>query len=509
MLLEPARGVVVSPAKFLNTPYALESAELTLADYFARTPRIGSYAVVEVPIAPRERVRIVVDQNMHWLQKELDGFFKQEVKKLNLGEIERFLEYLRKSRRPGVDIAGMFGLSPHRSLTKSKFLNLFYLDDIAKSSSPRPLILSLVAQILIERYTKRESRLVVLQEARGENVFQDFAVLVKSQWNDECMVIDAGERFPRLRERMLSGIRNTVYAEDGEAVLFEILAGEFRVTHPRYGWNEKEKSFSIFVGNGREIPFQIVGRSTAERRFRDEEERLVTAADADLVPIEIAFHPFWRRLGHTTLRIGESLYELSSKGWRAHKEGQNSARAYLYNNPFFKQQYNLYKAAGMPPISIAVNVSVARAQALRLRAILDRLSAATGKEKEKFSLIRNNCNQGIMRVLEMADIPGFTSRGYLGFSSILSFRRLLLFPMLPVNGHYIYPLPGSEICEANLRRWVPRLVYRHNTSIQEMVRALPSLGVDMIAFGLRRFSDFIFERTKIRLWRGNEPYFMH
>ena len=114
----------------------------------------------------------------------------------------------------------------------------------------------------------------------------------------------------------------------------------------------------------------------------------------------------------------------------------------------------------------------------------------------------------LKRVLEMAGLPGFISNGFMGFSSVLSFRRLLLHPLLPVNARYIYPLPGSEVNEPNLRRWIPRLIYRHNSVVQEWFRAIPSLGVDAVAFGIKRLSDGIYFLFRVRLWQGTDPYVM-
>ncbi len=501
----------LAPPMLLNATYLADQPTKTgIKEFFKRTSKFGSYAIVEAMINPREVVQVVVDQNAPWIQEAIDSFFGEGVEKLSLDQIRDFLGEFKGRKRKHFDLQRSIGLAPHKALSKSKFLNIFYLDDILNEKDHASLVSSLVAQVLLEKFTNRDSRLVYFQESRGGQLRRDYAVLVSSKKDSGAEILDTQGAFPNVSNLRIQDIRFSHFdAKNEEFVAYEILESDLRLLQPRQKWVEKEKRFSIFAGHGRELDFGVSGRTPTEKRFKREQAQIEQASLDELVPMEIAFHPFWRRLGHTTLRVGESLFELSSKGWRAHNGGTTSARAYLFNNPYFKHQYGLFKHVGMPPISIAVNVNIPKHQALRLRNLMTELSEADGKNREKFSLYTNICNQGIMRVLELSGLPGFSSKGYLGFSSILSFRRLLLHPELPVNARYVYPLPGSEITEANLRKWIPRLLYRHNTSFLEFTRAIPSLGVDALAFGFRRVSDLIFKLIRIRLWQGTEPYFMH
>lgn len=501
-----------APPMVLNATYlAGIEKRSTAKEFFARTHKLGTYSIVEALLGPRDLVQIVVDQNASWIddfvRKALDV---ESFTKLTIKEIRAILKAYKKQMGYKVDLRQFLGLAPHKSLKRSKFLNIFYLDDIRDDKDHSSLILCLLGQVLIEKYSGRDSRVVYIQENRGGSYRRDYGLLLRSKRDKTVEFVDAGLVFPCIDGSTCETLECAPFDSGSEDfVRYEVLESDFRVLHPRFKWTEKEKKFSIFGGHGGELDFVVSGRTPSEKRFRKEQSQIDKAELDELVPIEIGFHPFWRRLGHTTLRVGESLFELSSKGWRAHMGGTSSARAYLFNNPYFKHQYGLFKHVGMPPLSISVSVSVPKHQAIRLCNLMTELAEADGKNREKFSLYWNNCNQGIMRVMELAGLPGFCSKGYLGFSSILSFRKLLLFPDLPVKARYVYLLPGSEISEANLRQWIPRLLYRHNTSYLEMMRAIPSLWIDGVAFGFRRVSDFIYKTLRIRLWQGTEPYFMH
>lgn len=499
------------PPMVLNATYlAAESRPRSVKDFFERSTALGSYALIETSIAPREVVQIVVDRMANWIGLEVDKYFGQQRAKLTVQEVREFVSAYSRSIRFKVDFRIFAGLAPHRTVGRSKFLNVFYFDDIRGDSSNKNLVLTILTQVLLERFTTRESRMVLIQQSKRDRISRSFAVMVLSKRDGTAEFIDATNRFPQLSQSRWQSLQYSLFDERlEEFVTYSILENDLRILQPNHKWTEREKRFSIFAGNGKEVPFTVCGRTPAEKRFNLENQIIDASDDNDLVPIEVGFHPFWRRLGHTTLRVGESLFELSSKGWRAHAGGANSARAYLFNNPYFKHQFGLYKHVGMPPVSLSVSLLVTKKQAVQLRSVMRSLSDMEGREREKFSLYWNNCNQGIMRLMEDAGLPGFCSKGYLGFSSILSFRKLLLYPDLPVNACYVYPLPGAVTSETNLRNWIPRLLYRHNTTWLEMTRAIPSLWVDGIAFGFRRVSDIIFKLAKVRLWRGTEPYFMN
>ncbi|MGE3756977.1 MAG: hypothetical protein AB7H97_04435, partial [Pseudobdellovibrionaceae bacterium] len=357
---------------------------------------------------------------------------------------------------------------------------------------------------LIEKYTQRESRVVKIEEKYEDKSHSGYMVLIRSQISG-YQVLDSALEFKNIGHHIFYSM-NEKTTHQGSPVLWTIKKNEFRVLRSDSVYDDKAKTFSIVSGRGNELNFSILGRTPAEKRFKAEEQQIRSASPDDLVPIEIAFHPFWRRLGHTTLRIGESLYELSSKGWKVYGSQGSSARAYLFNNPFFKEQYKRYSPSGMSPTSIGVTMLAPKYKVDQLQVTVQNLVSAQGKEREKFNLYWNNCNQGIMRVLSEVGFEGFSDKGYHGFSSVLSFRQILIDPPLPRIGIYLYPLPGTEISGANIRKWIPKLLYRHNSTRQEVARALPSLYWDAVVFWGKKTSDVIYRFTKLRLWKGHDGY---
>lgn len=498
---------VPGASSLLNTPYSVvHPDQFRLQDYFKHVKKLDSYSVIEVRLNARETVQIVVDSHLPWMQTSLDSHFGGPVESLTLEQIETFIASLR-SQKNRFELQAFLGLAPHKNIDRAKFLSVFYLDDIKNNDAHRPLVLALVKQIMIERYTKLDSRVAVIETRVEDKSRRTYAIVIR-EGKSFRVLIPSGQ-LPSVNNTHLSSAIEKRRMPDGTMMELELLHTEFRVIHPKITWSEKNKIFSIISGTGKELAFNVTGRTPAEKRFKREEDEIRQAEAEQLVPIEIGFHPFWRRLGHTTLRIGESLYELSSKGWKVHGAGADSARAYLFNNPFFKSQYAIYAPTGMPPISIGVTMMAPKHKVERLQVILENLVAAQGRKAEKFSLMLNNCNQGIMRVLTLAGFEGFTENGYLGFSSVLSFRRVLLYPPLNATSLHIYPLPGSEITETNLRRWVPRLVYRYNNELMEMTRAIPSLLWDMVVFFAKRVNNILYKYTKVRLWNDADLYHMN
>jgi hypothetical protein len=78
-----------------------------------------------------------------------------------------------------------------------------------------------------------------------------------------------------------------------------------------------------------------------------------------------------------------------------------------------------------------------------------------------------------MRILFEAGIEGFEPRGYLGFSSVLSFRRFLLENPLSTESLHVYPLPNVQLTEDVLRRWTPHRIYRQNSIKREFILTFP------------------------------------
>jgi hypothetical protein len=272
------------------------------------------------------------------------------------------------------------------------------------------------------------------------------------------------------------------------------------VAHPPSSWNDQKKIITLIGDNGRQLEFTISGRTPTEKRFAKEEELLKNAAPNDLVPMEIYFLPYYRPLGHTAVRIGGALYELQMKGWTAHADGTNSPRAFLFNNPFFRTQYAMLKKFGMPPISMGKTIYVEKYKVDRLQVILENQVAAKGDQKQKFHILKNNCNQGITRSLAQAEIGNFDTTGYMGFSSVLTFRRFLLESQFPGEKLHIYPLPNQQLSEPLLRQWIPQLIYRHNSVRREITRAFPryfhNIAYSNVMFAKRYVMSFFKTEAK-------------
>ena len=268
----------------------------------------------------------------------------------------------------------------------------------------------------------------------------------------------------------------------------------------------KDRRLSLFNAAGKEIAFQISGRTPTENRFVKEARLIANAGDDELVPFEIGFHPFWRRYGHTTLRIGESMYEFSSEGWRAHNTGADSARAYLFNNPFFKSRYAVFAPSGMPPISYGVSREEKASVVRKMQRILDEKCAYQGRDREKFNLFLSNCNQKLRGVMRDLGIKGFEEKGFLDFSSVLSFNRLLNAPAEFEQKYWIYPLPNTDVTEINLRNWMPKVLYLENTPNMERRRAIRSVLTD-VGVGLAVLANKLtYGLLRRKIWNGYDNY---
>ena len=98
----------------------------------------------------------------------------------------------------------------------------------------------------------------------------------------------------------------------------------------------------VTVEGVRTTTFILQGRSTAERKFKQEAEVLRHATTDDSLTVEWIFLPFYNIYGHSVVRIGNQLYEFGKHGWKLH----TSARAFLFNNPFFKRRVARYRDSG-------------------------------------------------------------------------------------------------------------------------------------------------------------------
>lgn len=448
----------------MNPPLSAISA-IGFNEYFKQTPRLGLYSVLQLNLhADYIETQIVIEQDAEWIEKSVNAFFKAPVRELSLEKIEKFL-FSFSQKINTTNLADHLGLWGNRSSDVQQVSRLFYFDDFKNSPMPRSLTLSILAQVLFERYTRFETRIIpmVLRQPTDEPI--SFGLIVQNPIApQQYFYFDPVFPPNGIHRRELKSLLSNRH---------QFLTEAIRISHPQSQWNDKAKWLNLIDARGRELTFKLSGRTPTEKRIAKESKIVAEALPQELVPIEIYFLPYYRPLGHTSLRIGGSLYELSMKGWKVHGQGADSARAFLFNNPFFKNQYSMLRRFGMSPVSIGATIRVSKAQADRLHIILENLVAARGRQAQRFNILTNNCNQGIMRVLSEAGIPGFITKGYLGFSSVLSFRRLLLESPHSIEALHVYPLPNIEYTEKELRRWIPGLIYRRNSVPQELVRAVP------------------------------------
>ncbi len=451
--------------------------------YFQKFARLGNYSILHLTLpTSTEKMQIVVEQDIEWIETSLKKFFKQEVKDLSLEQIYDFmLQFSRKLRLS--TLSDRLGLGGQENENPNAFAKLFYFDDYAKGIPRQSIAFSIIAQILFERFTRLETRIVPLTCLKSATPQRVYALAVQN---------------PIVRSQFFlfdpTGENSGLHKQDIDSVVgdkFMLHLEDLQVSHPPSVWNDKNKSITLIGDNGRQLDFTISGRTPTEKRFAREEEIIKNAGPNDLVPMEIYFLPYYRPLGHTAVRIGGSLYELQMKGWKAHADGTNSPRAFLFNNPFFRSQYAMLKKFGMPPISMGKTIYVEKHKVERLNIILENQVAAKGKAKQKFNILTNNCNQGITRALAQADIGRFETNGYMGFSSVLTFRRFLLESDFPNEKLHIYPLPNMQISEPLLRQWIPQLIYRHNSVRREIIRAFPRY------FHNIAYANVMFVRRKI------------
>ncbi len=486
-------------SRILNTQMTSPTEGVDLFEYFQKSHRFGAYAVLKINLTLRERVKIIVGQNHEWIKHYLSLYFKKSIDKLNIKEIGEFIHFIQKEQKMKRVLINLITLAPYKRLDHNK-LHLFYLEDIYHQIQYRPLVENIVGQILLERFSKRESRLVSVVINKQGSIKKHWLVLIQSKRKKtDFQIWDPSHQYNELNDQVISELDTTLYLE-GIKYNIEILPADLIVELPSDVWNPKTNEFTVINSIGKEMTFQVLGRTPAERRFRQEDHFIHSTKNEDFVPIEIGFYPYWYRLGHTTMRIGEALYELTLHGWKRHYEEGDKARAFIFNNPFFKTQIRKYGSWGMPSLAFGCTISVKKNQVEQIQLYLDRLCNAKGKEREKFSLLYNSCNQGIMKAFEHASIPGFSSKGYLGFSSILSFRKLLLNPQVPVQGLYIYPLPGNKITPYMLRSSIPGVLYKYHTLPMEILRAWFFFYFKVLYFRTHSLSNYFKKK-----WPSKKP----
>lgn len=244
--------------------------------------------------------------------------------------------------------------------------------------------------------------------------------------------------------------------------------------HVPAGKLEQVKDVVVIDQEHRRLLFEVKGRTAAERSFKLEGETIAAAAPDDEVVVEWIFNPFYLPLGHTSLRVGNRLYEFTRKGWELHGGGTDSARAFLFNNAFFKKQYLQHREKGMPPFSIGIPIHIKKSSVDRIESWIAQYPTST---QRPFSLLFNNCNQCMIEAFEQAGAAAVGGGSFENFSSVLTFRNLLLTRPPAAAKHSIYPLSGVEMPMQTYHEMIPSFLYEpgQGRELQRILRNVQQL----------------------------------
>jgi hypothetical protein len=461
--VERASSLAPSPEQIISI-----DIESPFEKVWKASKKLGPYALVKTEIAPGREIQVIVHAERYKAAVQ-EFLASRGAKDATLQLLTDWLKIHQGSLSKNSKVD--FGSAP-----------TVLLEDLVLRKTPGfPSNLGgvLLAQSILETFSRIESRVVTA----GNGVFSLLIKMGKSKFflfDPQTGLIDSSGS-----EK--SGLR--AVAVTSQSVTFG-----------------KDRRFGLFNSAGREIAFQVSGRTPTENRFIKEAALIASAGDDELVPFEIGFHPFWRRYGHTTLRIGESMYEFSSEGWRAHNTGADSARAYLFNNPFFKSRYSVFAPSGMPPISYGVSREAKASVVREMQKILDQKCAYQGPGREKFNLFLSNCNQKLRGVMRDLGIEGFEEKGFVDFSSVLSFNGLLNAPAEIDQKYWIYPLPNTDVTESNLRNWMPKVLYLKNTPNMERMRAIKSVLTDVGVGIAVLVNKLTYGVLRWKIWNGYDNY---
>jgi hypothetical protein len=227
----------------------------------------------------------------------------------------------------------------------------------------------------------------------------------------------------------------------------------------------------VTVEGSKRITFILEGRSTAEGRFKREAEAIRQASAAELVSLEWVYLPFYFIFGHSVLRIGNHLYEFGKQGWRIHP----SARAFLFNNPFFKRRFARYREWGMCPFSFGVPLFISKSLVEKIvETITEQMRSPS--QSQPFSLLLNNCNHRLLDTFRKAGLTvEFT--GFPASSSLRSFHRFLFDSPIRTETPYLYPLPNHKWMTGMYHMHIPEHIYHKDSVAQRAKRILLWLRV--------------------------------
>lgn len=314
----------------------------------------------------------------------------------------------------------------------------------------------------------------------GKEILEDHAINLIN-FNGEDIVVDAyfvpfnGQKYSALIENeginYSTGINGAYINSSGSEVAKIIGILPYPKLYLPVGKKEF-KSFNVYPQHGQKITFIAEGRSEAERKFKQEEAQIEQAEANDIVTIEWIFHPFYRPLGHTSLRVGNKSYEFTTQGWELHNNKTDSARAFIFNNPFFKHQYRENnKDNSMPPFSIGIPIKIKKSQVDQILSWINRYPQDFGKA---FSITFNNCNQCMLSAMKEAGVKVNLDNIYSEFSSVMTFRSILLSPQENTGTPVIYPLSGVNTPFITYREMMPPYLYEESSTAKEIMRVLTS-----------------------------------
>ncbi len=201
------------------------------------------------------------------------------------------------------------------------------------------------------------------------------------------------------------------------------------------------KEFEVNWKNGATQKFEVLGRSPAEKAFAADAEIIENAGPEEMVPIEWLFLPLYGYTGHSAVRVGDTIYEFTNKGWQVYDEGQRNARAYLYNNPFLKRKAADASRESEFPFSLGVPLSIEKSALMEW---MRKVEVEKG-DNQPFSFLQNNCNHSLLRGLRTAcpNFNGMKFDKFELFSSVLTFKKLVKQSGLRQEKIRVYPLPGK------------------------------------------------------------------
>ena len=237
----------------------------------------------------------------------------------------------------------------------------------------------------------------------------------------------------------------------------------------------KTSGIEAHASGSKELTFAVVGRSAADRLFKEDQKNYEAASGDQPVAAEWLYFPFYVD-GHTALRIGDTLYEFTRRGWRA-----SPARAFLFNNPYFDTQMERHPPMRLSPFTIGVPLTLTKSDAEKY--------AAAAEGKAWFSFWFNNCNQLPYRFLRRAGVL-FGDGMYTSFSSIRSIRMLLLNPPAQAGTPRLYPLPNQAGSVEPLGPGVPRDLIEPHTVLRDF------------AMFVWNWPKFVFEKLPLRRARA-------